>query len=245
MTELLLPDLVEVAARATINARCAPSYLHDIRGSMQALYSALELLGRSAKSGGDNMLKVERACDLAKRAISFHEKSTMGVLELLTATNSPPAVFDVEQLAVDAVHFLRNDAGARAVKINVVRGSKPLIHAERTKFQVLVVGLLTAAIDEAAAGINAAAGTAGAELIVTVERRGCFAMLSLGSTAGYDEALEPDDLLHKPAGCLHPRELTFSFARKFLGANGGRLEIGENAGTSSLQIFYPCIEAQA
>lgn len=52
MNELGLTDLYEAAARATINERCAPAYLHDVRGSLQALLGALELLGRSARAGG-------------------------------------------------------------------------------------------------------------------------------------------------------------------------------------------------
>ena len=42
---LSLTDLYEAAARAAINERCAPAYLHDVRGSLQALFGALELLG--------------------------------------------------------------------------------------------------------------------------------------------------------------------------------------------------------
>jgi len=52
---LSLTDLYEAAARATINERCAPAYLHDFRGSLQALFGALELLGRSARAGGGDL----------------------------------------------------------------------------------------------------------------------------------------------------------------------------------------------
>ena len=204
---------------------------------MQALYSALELLGRSAKSGGDNMLKVERACDLAKRAIGFHEKSTMGVLEILTSTQSPPVVFDLEQLAGEAVHFLRNDAAIRSVKITLVSGAKPHIVADRGKFQVLLVGLLTAAIDETAPG---------SELTVTVERREEFGVVSLGSTAGYEESFGANELLQDPQRRMQSRELTFLFARQVLSANGGRLAIATAPdGDAVLQIVHPCLVAHA
>ncbi len=66
MNELTLPDLYEVAARASINERCAHSYLHDVRGTMHALFSAVELLGRSAQGAGGNQERIHKACDLAR-----------------------------------------------------------------------------------------------------------------------------------------------------------------------------------
>jgi signal transduction histidine kinase len=232
VNELALPDLFEAAARATIIERCAPAYLHDVRGSMQALFSALELLGRSAKAGG-NPLRVEKVCDLARRAISNHEKSTMAVLQLLTLQHVEAAAVDVGALMSEVAHFLRNDAAAKQVTISICGTAKLYISAESTRLQTLLVGLVTAALD------NVPAGT---ELKLSIDRRENDAVISIGSDAGYGEIQGIEELWQRPQGRLRPRELTLLFARQFLAANGGRLEINpDSAPGGALHLYYPCM----
>jgi signal transduction histidine kinase len=232
VNELELPDLYEAAARATINERCARAYLHDIRGSMQALFSALELLGRTAKYGNDNPVRVERACDLARRAISNHEKSTLGVLQLLTLQHAEAATVDPDALMREVVHFLRNEAATREVTVTVSSVTGLRISTELAKLQTLLVGLLTAAIDETSAGT---------ELRVSIERRDNHAVISIGSDAGYRDMPEAEDLWRYPHKRLHQRELTLLFARQFMAAHGGRLEIHSDAPRGALHLYYPCL----
>jgi hypothetical protein len=231
VNELESPNLYEVAARASINERCASAYLHDIRGSMQALFSALELLGRSAKSGSGNPERVERACELARRAISHHEKSTLEALQILTLQHVDAAAVDVLALASEAVHFLRNDAANKHVALKVTGSQGVGILAERPRLQTALVGLLTAAID---------AIPAGASLLVAVDRIGDNAVISIDSDAGYEELAEKDDLWGYAQGRLRSRELTLLFARQFLAANGGRLEIDAAATPrGAMHLYYP------
>ena len=217
-----LSDLYEVAARATINERCATAYLHDIRGSMQALFSALELLGRSARKGGSDLDRVEKACALAKRAIDFHEKSTLNALHILTLQDAESATLDVGALMNDVVHFLRNNAANKGVTVSLL-GTAPLsVAAERARLQTLLVGLVADAID---------ATPGGTELPITVSREASFVVICIGSNAGYPVDNSTEDLSH---------ELTLHFARQFLSTNGGRLEIDAAAPPrGSLRLYYP------
>ena len=227
-----LPDLYEAAARAFINQRCAPAHLHDIRGSMQALFSALELLGRSAKSGTDNPERVEKACELAKRAISNHEKSTLGVVQALTLQHTEAVAIDLFRLASEVVHFLRNEAAGREVTLKVI-GTEVSISAERARLQTLLVGLLMAAID---------AVPPGASLLLCVESADGEALVSVDSDAGYEEISPIDPMRPDRNGPLLPKDLTLLFARQFLAANGGRLEIhGASAAMPRgvLRLRYP------
>jgi hypothetical protein len=225
------PDLYEVAARASINERCASAYLHDIRGSMQALFSALELLWRSAKSGGGNPERVERASELARRAISHHEKSTLEALQILTLQHVDASAVDVLSLAGEVVHFLRNDAANKDVVLKVTGGQGVGISAERPRLQTALVGLLTAAIDEIPAG---------ASLLLSVDRVGDNAVISIDSDAGYEELPEKDDLWNYAHSRLRSKELTLLFARQFLAANGGRLEIDATATPrGAMHVYYP------
>ena len=217
-----LSDVYEVAARAAINERFATAYLHDIRGSMQALFSALELLGRSARKGSSDLDRVEKACALAQRAIDFHEKSTLDALHILTLQDTECAAVGIAAVLNDVVHFLRNEAANKEVTVSLL-GTAPLsVAAERARLQTLLVGLVADAID---------ATPAGTALPITVSSEDSFAVISIGSNAGYAVDNATDDL---------PRELTLRFARQFLSDNGGRLEIDTAAlPRGSLRLYYP------
>ncbi len=233
VSEHELPDWVEAAARATINERCASAFLHDIRGTMQALFSAFELLGRSAKLSGDNSLRVEKACDLARRAITRHEKSTLDMLQLLTLQHCPAVAVDLGELVNEVIHFLRNEAAGKDLALRVSSVPSLTVWAERNRLQTLLVGLLTAAID---------AAPSGSELPLAVRREGNDAVVCIGSAAAFDEIDPPSQPLdwHSP---LHPRQLTLVFARQFLEANGGRLEIATVGPHGALNLYYPCLES--
>jgi signal transduction histidine kinase len=228
---LSLTDLYEAAARATINERCAPAYLHDVRGSLQALVGALELLGRSARAGGGDLARVERACDLARRAISRHEKSMIDALQVLTSQQSMAAAVEVGALTRDVVHFLRNDATNKAIRITVASSQGLNVWADRAKLQTLLAGLLTAAIDETQVG---------GELPISMDRVGGDVTVSIGSHAGYDDIHAAPDLSRRPSPRFHPKDLTLLFAREFLAANGGRLTVDNGVQPQgSLTMYYP------
>jgi len=235
VNDLSLTDLYEAAARAAINERCAPAYLHDVRGSLQALFGALELLGRSARAGGGDLARVEKACDLARRAISRHEKSTIEALQVLTLQHSMAAAVDIGALARDVAHFLRNDAGNKAVRITVASPAVLTVWADRAKLQTLLAGLLAAAIDETSVG---------GEVPVTIDRVEDEVAVSIGSHAGYDDIDAVPDWSRRPSARFQPKELTLLFAREFLAANGGRLTIDNGVQPQgSLTLYYPAHES--
>lgn len=230
MNELELPDLFTTAARATINERCASAFLHDVRGTMQALFSAFELLGRSAKMGADSV-RVEKACDLARRAISQHEKSTLDVLRTLTLQHIAATEVDLGELVHEVTHFLRNDAANKQLTISVSTMPGLNVSVERAKLQTLLVGLLTAAIEESPAG---------GELPIALRRDGSDAVMVLGSHSGFAATRNLDQLLAEPFRSLSTRELTLLFARRFLADNGGRLEIDAAAAPGGeVRLHYP------
>jgi len=233
VSEHELPDLVEAAARATINERCASAFLHDVRGTMQALFSAFELLGRSAKLGGDNSLRVEKACDLARRAITRHEKSTLDMLQLLTLQHCAAVAVDLGELVNEVTHFLRNDAAGKDLTLRTSCVPNLTVWAERNRLRTLLVGLLTAAID---------AAPSGSELPLAVRREGHDAVVCIGSTAAFDEIPNPPQPIDWHSRPLHARELTLVFARQFLEANGGRLKIDAVGPHRALNLYYPCLE---
>ncbi len=237
MEELELPDLFAAAARATINEHSGAAYVHDIRGTLQALFGAIELLARSAKSGADPA-RTEKACDLAKRALSQHEQSTLRVLELLTLHQAGTTVVDIGALLSEVAHFLRQDSAMREVKVVVSAAASDLhVSVERAKLQTLLVGLMTDAIE----------GTpSGAELPVSAQHLGGEVSISIGYAAGYGSWQDMEVTNLRPPSRLRSRDLTLLFAHRFLATNQGRLEIDPAAGPrGTLTLIYPTDESQS
>jgi hypothetical protein len=229
---LELSEVYEIAARARINERCAMAYLHDIRGSMQALFSAIELLSRSARSADGDHARIDKACALAKRAVNNHEKATLDALQALTLQQTDPTSVEVGTLVTQVVHFLRNEASIKSVSVTVAGGEAATILTDRTKFQALLVGLITAAIDETPAG---------QELRISTGHRGDDALISIDCDAGYSggHIAAPPDLA---SGRMSSKELTRAFAQRFLSANGGRMEANPDDGPrGSLKLIYPAL----
>jgi signal transduction histidine kinase len=220
LDEMESPEFFEAAARALINERCAPAFLHDVRGSMQALFSALELLGRSARMGNVNPLRVEKACDLAQRAIVRHEKSTLEILQLLTLQQSKPVTVDFAELLQEAAHLLRNDAAVKGITITTLLNTDLAIRVEKARLHILMVGLFTAAIDEM---------TPGGELTIGLQR----SLDDAAVTIGY-HVTSP-----KP---LQSAELTMRFARQFIDSNAGCMQVDlESGGQTVIRLRLPCI----
>jgi signal transduction histidine kinase len=231
VTELELPELLAAAACAIINERHATAYLHDVRGTMQALFGAFELLGRSAKAGADAG-RAEKASDLARRAITHHEKSTMHVLDLLTQRPSDPTPTNLATLLHEVAHFLRHMAALKAVNLVVSAEPDLWVLAETTKLHMLLVGLLTEAIDDTSAG---------AELGVRVDRHGGEQIaLSIGSSLFSAITQDGDEAALLPQRSYRPRDLILAFARQFLAANQGRLSVDAAAPPQgTLNLYFP------
>ncbi len=230
MEELELYEVYEAAARALINRRCATAYLHDIRGTMQALFSAVELLGRSARSSSGDAARIDKACALAKRAIGNHERATLEALQALTLQSTDDSQTDLGALVKEVVHFLRNEAAIKGIAPTVAADDAMHILAPRAELQTMLVGLVSAAID---------ATPAGQPLHVGAARSGTDAVITVDSDAGYPGDEDPQSILHQTRATLRPRELTRLFAARFLGAHGGRLEIDAAPPRGALRVVYP------
>jgi len=231
MKELTLPDVCEAAARAGINERCAGAYLHDIRGTMQALYSSLELLGRQARSGGAHP-RIEQGWALARRAMEHHETSMLDAFRALTLQPDKAGPVEIAALLGEVAHFLRNDAAAKDVRIQVAAAGEIRVTADRATLKSLLLGLLLAALD---------ALPDGAELPVSIDRVGHEAVIRVGSHAGC-APLPLDAPLRRAGGRIPAPDLALLFADRFLNAQGGRLEIDpETPPHGALRVYYPTV----
>jgi signal transduction histidine kinase len=228
-------DVLDAAVQTLINERCRRAYMHDMRGGLQAIYTSFEALARSAKHGAQNAALIDNASSIAKRAMAHHEQALVEIVNQVTGPEDTPAVVNLESLVKQAQQFLRNEALCKGITLGLSGEHDVLVFSKRNKLRSLILGLLALGIDEL---------TAGAELQVELSRVDGYALLELRSELTYNAIREAEDLLcRKPAG-LGPHELVLGFARRWIVANGGRVEIHSPGGVQAgLRIYYPLAAA--
>jgi hypothetical protein len=225
-------DVLDAAVQTLINERCHRAYIHDMRGGLQAVYSSLEVLARSAKHGTPNTVLIENASTIAKRAMANHEQALVDIVNQVTGPDDVPTVVNLASLVKQAQQFLRNDALSKGIRLGLSGCEDVLVFSQRNKLRSLILGLLALGID----GLPT-----GAELRVELRRADGYALLELRSDLTYNDIREAEDLLcHEPVD-LCPQELVLGFARRWIMANGGRVEIHSPVGTqqTGLRIYYP------
>jgi len=225
-------DVLDAAVQTLINERCHRAYIHDMRGGLQAVYSSLEVLARSAKHGTPNTVLIENASSIAKRAMANHEQALVDIVNQVTGPDDVPTVVNLASLVKQAQQFLRNDALSKGIRLGLSGCEDVLVFSQRNKLRSLILGLLALGID----GLPT-----GAELRVELRRADGYALLELRSDLTYNDIREAEDLMcHEPID-LCPQELVLGFARRWIMANGGRVEIHSPVGAqqTGLRIYYP------
>jgi hypothetical protein len=229
-------DVLDAAVQTLINERCHRAYIHDMRGGLQAVYSSLEVLARSAKHGTPNTVLIENASSIAKRAMANHEQALVDIVNQVTGPDEVPTVVNLASLVNQAQQFLRNDALSKGIRLGLSGCEDVQVFSQRNKLRSLILGLLALGID----GLPT-----GADLRVELRRADGYALLELRSDLTYNDIREAEDLLcHEPFD-LRPQELVLGFARRWIMANGGRVEIHSPVGAqqTGLRIYYPLAAA--
>jgi len=229
-------DVLDAAVQTLINERCHRAYVHDMRGGLQAVYSSLEVLARSAKNGTPNTVLIDNASSIAKRAMANHEQALVDIVNQVAGPDDVPAVMNLASLVKQAQQFLRNDALSKGIRLGLSGCEDVLVFSQRNKLRSLILGLLALGID----GLST-----GAEMQVELRRAEGYVLLELRSDLTYNDIREAEDLLcHDPVD-LCPQELVLGFARRWVVANGGRVEIHSSVGAhqSGLRIYYPLAAA--
>ncbi len=171
MKELSSIDLLEAAAYALVSERCRPSYLHDLRGGLQALQGAVELLVRAAKNPGNSAI-AEKAAGLARSALLNHEKSLVELVDQITPRQESATAVNVGELLRDVLRFVRSDAAAKSITLRLQASKDLNVLAEAHTFRLLLLGLCMTLTDGLAAS---------AVVDVKVTRSGRHALIELSS----------------------------------------------------------------
>src|ERR1700736_692882 len=183
-------DVLDAAVQTLINERCHRAYIHDMRSGLQAVYSSLEVLARSAKHGTPNTVMIENASSRAQRAMANHEQALVDIVNQVTGPDDAPAVVNFATLVKQAQQFLRNDALSKGIKLSLSGGEDVLVFSQRNKLRSLILGLLAVGID----GLPK-----GAELHVELDRVDGYALLEVRADLTYNDIRAAEELLcHEP-----------------------------------------------
>jgi signal transduction histidine kinase len=231
MSDLQTGDVLDAAVQTLINERCRRAYMHDMRGGLQAIYSSLELLTRSAKHAVQNPALIDGAASIAKRAMANYEQSMIAIVNQVTGPGDAPAILNLATLVQQAQQFLRNDALAKQIALGLSGRNDLLVLSEPNKLRSVILGLLALGID---------ASPTGAELHVELSTAEAFAVLELRSQVTFDTIREAQDLPSCDRLSLTHQELVLGFARRWLTTNGGRMLVPcANDARSGLRLLYP------
>ena len=235
MNDLQAKDVLGAAAQTLINARCRGAYMHDMRGALQAIYSSLELLARSAKLAAQNPALIDGAASIAKRAMANYEQFMVSLVNQVTGSDGSPVILNLWTLVQQAQQFLRNDALGREIALTLSGRDDLLVLSEPNKLRSLILGLLALSID---------ASPTGAELHVELSCAEGFAVLELRSHLTFEAVRGAEDLFCREPVNLKPQELVMGFARQLIAANGGRVEIPSATGAQAgLRLYHPLAAA--
>jgi signal transduction histidine kinase len=228
-------DVLDAAVQTLINERCRQAYMHDMRGGLQAIYSSIELLARSAKNGAQNPALVDSAASLAKRATANHDQSVADIVDQVTGPDGVAAILNLADLVQQSMHFFRNDALAKGIALSFSGREELLILSERNKLRSMLLGIFALSID---------ALQPGAALHLELSSADSYAVLELRSTLTYDAIRDTQVLFRQDPVNLGFQELVLGSARRWIMTHGGRMEISPSAdGHTALRIFYPLAAA--
>jgi hypothetical protein len=228
---LPISDVLEAAAYAVVGERCRQAHLHDARGELQTLHSAIELLVRAAKTPGENTALADKASAVAKRALAIHEKSLVELLNRMTPHNAAVARLNVGRLVSEALRILRNDALSKSIEFRFETLADVSIEARPNLCEMVILGLCAMNIDEVAAG---------ACIAVSVGQMDGLAYVGWKSDIPWPALRKPEDLWHSAQATLSPYELLLAVAWHWTSTNGGRVELPANPQVrDAMRIYYP------
>lgn len=225
-------DLLEAAACALISERCRLSYVHDIRGGLQALYVGVELLSRAAKSPANSAL-MDKAAGLATGALAKHEKYLVELVDQMTPRPETAVRVNVGVLLGEILRFIQNDVANRSIAIELQAPDDILVLAQAHKIHLFLLGLSITLTDGLAAGTS---------VRVTVTRSNLHVLIEYSSVVPCPVIPTLDEIWGSPHAIASPRELLLSLTQAWAQFNGGRLDVSVDADDlTAVRVYYPAL----
>jgi len=144
--------LLEEALRGYLGRRCKRAYAHDLRNGLQGIYGGVDALARAARTNKPGAVSLEQVAKFVQQAITNHEHGLDRVLESIAPEANALAPVMVGQLFTDLVRFLTTDAARNGVRFKIDIAGTAVVHTVPAKLRLILLALLTDAIDSLPAG---------------------------------------------------------------------------------------------
>jgi hypothetical protein len=218
-----------------VGERYRQSYLHDVRGGLQALNSAVELLIRAARAPGENAALAEKASGLARRAVQRQEKSLVQLVNQLTPQSEIATTLNVGEMVDDVMRFIKNDSASKSITFRAESAADVFVLAQAHKFRMLILGLSLALTDGLAPGTV---------VDIAVSRAGSSASVEFRSLMPCSSVPSPENLRHTD-GATSLFELMVALTGRWTALNGGRIDLSaEPHLPTALRIYYPLASSE-
>jgi hypothetical protein len=228
MSFVPIPDVLDAAAQAYINARCRGAYLHDMRGELQTLNSCIELLSRAAQNPASDIVRKWSA--VAKRAMDTHSRSLSDILQQMTLQDEAASTVDLGVLIQDVVKFLRNDTTNKLAKFNLDLASNLVVSTPAHKCRLSILGLSVSMLDEAATG---------AIIDLRTRRDDRSAYVEFSSDLNVPAPASMHDLCSASTrNQVGPLELFLAYASRWAAESGGHLQVTSESGAPTRVMIY-------
>lgn len=142
----------ELALRSVVARRCRRAYLHEMRCGLQPIASSFELLHRAANAAPFNQALAAKASEFFRRSVDTHERLLEEVLGDICGDVAQRTPVELESFTGQALRFLQNDAAARQVSLQPAASEPVVVQTCGPDLRLLLLALLTHAIDHAAPG---------------------------------------------------------------------------------------------
>ena len=214
-------ELHASALRAQVAERSRRALNHDMNNAVQSIHSGLELLSKCLSSPGLARISPQECITLLQQQFITLQQTLNKLLSEIATSPGDPDTIDVSVLVTEALHTLRHERAVSKARLNIDAGV--LAIAREVNVRSVALALILDSIDEM--------GEAGA-LEVSVHGRGKEVAIYIRSTHG--------------AAGGPPQERTIAqVARDVLAAEGGKLEVEEEAGSRLIRIGLPAAESNA
>jgi len=231
MRQKSLDQVLRLVLQGMLNEQNAGAYLHDMRGGLQAMRNSIELLTRSARGSGDPAA-MDRAAELAKRALAGHERTLSLVIDEMVLTDEPAVSVDVAALLREILAFLQNAIAAKELIASPAPVASLRVLGERKKLHLCLMALVSNAIDYLPKG---------APLNVNLYRDAEEVFLEIPGGNLYETVNLSDGGKGMPAE-IGQLELTLKVCREIVGTHGGRIVFrSDESGDGVLQICHPVL----
>jgi len=139
-------DLAEAALHARVMQRCQRSYAHELRNSLQGIYTGFDVLTRMLDGKTSARLPPDKAGAVVRKSIVNHEHSLEEIRKHLTLQNDEPESVRIDEMLNAVASFLNNDASSREIQLDA-RSEALTVWARPSKVRLALLSLLTEGID--------------------------------------------------------------------------------------------------